>query len=144
MKERRNHRIPFRSFDAAEEVKEIIESIGNEASGQRSFATKKSALETLRKIGEILVLAPSTLGSEVQKQFQYGDYLRDAMVGILESMSLDEKQDMAEATDEKGRFLDKVIWIRNAFDDLCVMDLGPVVDLLRMHSKDMIPTKTLI
>lgn len=59
------------AFDAQEEVADSIRTIHKQASGECSFGTKKSAMETLRKMGKSIALAPSTLGSEVRKHFSH-------------------------------------------------------------------------
>ena len=52
------------------------------------------------------------------------------MYEILKHTTLFERQDMAEVTDEKGRFLDKVIWPKNELSGLCIMELDEVVEIM--------------
>lgn len=89
-------------------------------------------METLRKIGKSNALAPSTLGSEVQKHFSHDPCLKDAMLGILKDMDVFERQDMAEATDAKGRFLNNVTWLRDEFNSLSTMELDDVVQKMEL------------
>lgn len=119
----------------------MIEEIHEEATDERSFGTKKSALETMRKIDKSITLAPSTLGHEVRKHFQCEPCLEKGMIDILKSMNVHERQDMADSTDEKGSFLDKTISLRNKCDSLCIMEgLNDVVkcieDALEGHWTD--------
>jgi len=56
------------SGDAYQEVVNKIEDIRDRCPAHASYVTKYSALETLRKIGKIIIMSSdSTLGSEVRK-----------------------------------------------------------------------------
>jgi hypothetical protein len=85
-----------------------VKSIRRQAHADTSFGTRKSALETLRKIGKSIVLAPSTLGHEVLKQMQEDATLPEAMLAILASMTVEERLAAAHSADEKGSLLQKM------------------------------------
>ncbi|KAK6392198.1 hypothetical protein LTR65_003970 [Meristemomyces frigidus] len=120
-----------RAYDAKEEVDAYIASIEKQAHPDTSYGTKKSALETLRRIGKSIMLAPSTLGHEVIKHMQEDDALPNAMISILESMSVDERLRLADSSDEKGCFYDRVGELVADADDLCIFEeLSSVVELL--------------
>lgn len=120
------------SWAAVSEVKDCVESIRRQAIVlDSSFGTKKSALETLRKIGKSVTLAPSRLGSEVIKQFQYEDCVEDTMKAILLGISEDDIKKVAQAADEKGMFVDKVDELQASAAGLCIMEgLEEVLNIL--------------
>jgi hypothetical protein len=66
------------------EVQSDIAEIGEQA-GQSpaSFGTKKSALETLRKIGKTVILSGDTIGHRVRKRFQADGTFGNAMLQIV-------------------------------------------------------------
>lgn len=69
----------------------MIEQIRDEATCECSFGRKRSALETLRKIGKSITMVPSTLGHEVRKHFECDPCIQEGMLDILKSMNLEEK-----------------------------------------------------
>ena len=103
------------SRDATCDGMQIVGTILNGAQLDASFGTRKSALETLRKIGKSLMMAPSTLGSEVKKQLAYDPTLPDAMERILLEITVKQEQrlEVARSTDEKGSFIDKFVELQN-------------------------------
>lgn len=110
------------SWDAKAEVEDSISYIKKNAlKPNATFGTKQSALETLRKIGKSIVLAPSTLGSEVRKQFQRDDCLEEAMLDVLASLQIDQRKQIALAEDAKGKFVDKVDELWKTAGGLCIL-----------------------
>jgi type II secretory ATPase GspE/PulE/Tfp pilus assembly ATPase PilB-like protein len=70
-----------KAFEVLDDVTGMISTISQKASAQHtSFGTKRSALETLRKIGKTICLSGDTVGHEVRKQFQHESALEDAMI----------------------------------------------------------------
>lgn len=132
------------SFEARFRVIEIIDSIRKGAGVNCTFGTRNSALENLRKIGKSIVLTDDTLGSEVRKGFQCEDFLRDGMYEILKTMDVLERQQMAEATDKKGSFLDKVIWLNDELSRYCMPGLDDVVKTMEDALEDTGLTRMLI
>ncbi|KAK3647031.1 hypothetical protein LTR56_008197 [Elasticomyces elasticus] len=117
--------------DAFGDILGYIAQILKQAHPDTSYGTKKSALETLRKIGKSIVFASSTLGSEVRKQMGYDDSLSEAMKQILESMTIDERVKLSEETDEKGDFLSKVTELESSARGYCMFEgLEDVLGLL--------------
>lgn len=117
-----------RSWDATADVKSSIEYIRKNATkADATSPTKQSALETLRKIGKSVTLAPSTLGSEVQKQLGSDDCLERAMIEIVLSLNMAERKMVALSEDEKGRFVDKVEALWGESDGLCIFERLPEV-----------------
>ena len=93
-------------LDVSVNIREIVETIQKQTPAHSSFGTKKSALETLRKIGKSLVLRNhDTFGSELVKSLhQDGDPQEKVMLEIVDEMTEDEKARMRENTE----WLDKV------------------------------------
>ncbi|KAK4897552.1 hypothetical protein LTR27_004696 [Elasticomyces elasticus] len=117
--------------DAFGDILGYISQILKQAHPDTSYGTKKSALETLRKIGKSIVFASSTLGSEVRKQMGYDDSLSEAMKQILESMTIDERVKLSEETDEKGDFLSEVAELESSARGYCMFEgLEDVLGLL--------------
>lgn len=80
---------------AADEVRRCIDTIATQSRAPASFGTRRSGLETLRKIGKSVVLAGSageTLGREVVKLFQFDACLEDAMHRIARGFSAQERE----------------------------------------------------
>jgi hypothetical protein len=97
------------AYEVLAEATETITKIGDKASAQHtSFGTKRSALETLRKIGKTICLSGDVIGYEVRKQFQHESALEDAMSAIVAEMSVDECQEMCAIHDGRSSFLIKM------------------------------------
>ncbi|KAF2713782.1 hypothetical protein K504DRAFT_450428 [Pleomassaria siparia CBS 279.74] len=73
-----------------------------------SFGTRKSGMETLRHIGEIICTSNGVIPHEVIKNFQHDPALEDAMLAIITSMSLDERRTMAKHRDGESDFREKM------------------------------------
>lgn len=98
-----------KAWDVFRDVESKIEEIGEQAGGGRTFfGTKKSGLETLRKIGKTIALSEDTIGHEVRKQFQTNTALEDAMWLIVGQMSEEECQQMCDGHDGRSTFLAKM------------------------------------
>lgn len=117
--------------DAVHDLEEIIEKIENDVKEARpplSYESKKSALDTLCKIGDSIVGADSsTLGSEVQKSFQRDYQISGAMCSILKSMTAEERQRVAQS----GGLMEKVEDLEGSADGYgMTMELEKVLELL--------------
>ena len=108
--------------EAFSDVQDCINSIAKQATPDTSYGTKKSALETLRRIGKSICLGDGAIGHEVRKDFQRNPSLRDAMMGILESMDAAEVETLANSTDHKGTFLAKVTQLVAEANSYCIME----------------------
>ena len=82
------------SGKAFREVKKCIQTIALQCPPHANFGTKRSALETLRKIGKSICLSGDgdVVGHEVRKNFQYDTHLEDAMYEIVRSMAVSERE----------------------------------------------------
>lgn len=95
--------------DAYLSVSSEIQDIGNRCPAHASYVTKYSALETLRKIGKIILFSnDSTLGHEVQNSFFEDTVLEDTMLGIVEGMTTEERGDMIREPQEEMVWIDKL------------------------------------
>ena len=120
------------AFEVLESVTSTIRSIGDEASAQHtSFGTKRSALETLRKIGKTICLSGDVIGHEVRKQFGAETVLEDAMNAVVAKMSEEECEKMCAIHDGRSTFLQKMEELHQLAEDYCIFaDLGGVLDAL--------------
>ncbi|KAL9115577.1 MAG: hypothetical protein Q9187_007268 [Circinaria calcarea] len=81
-------------------ITETIGEIRAQCPRYSSFETKRSALETLRKIGGSICCGDGdTLGSEVIKWFQYDSCLEDTMLEIVKGMTEEEKERMRTSSE---------------------------------------------
>jgi hypothetical protein len=121
------------SFSVFSEVTSTIESIGSQAGLQHaSFGTKRSGLETLRKIGKTICMSSrDTLCHEVKKQFQHDSSFVEAMDGIVAVLTIEEREKMCNLHDWRSTFLQKMEELQGLADGHCVFEeLGQVVDKL--------------
>lgn len=83
-------------IEASVYAEETIANIRKQTLAHSSFGTKKSALETLRKIGKTIALGGmDEFGSEVISQLQEdGSPLESAMCDIVKEMKADERARM--------------------------------------------------
>ena len=80
------------SFGVYDDVVGCIKDIRKQCPVEASYGTKKSALETLRKIGKTVCLSGGdVIGSEVQKGFQGITRLEDTMYSIVQKMPQGER-----------------------------------------------------
>ena len=67
----------------------------------------------------------------MRKEFLYDSHLEEAEIGILESMTEDERDEMAQPEDEKGTFFEKVVVFRGLARGYDVSErVGKVVEPL--------------
>lgn len=86
----------------------IQESILGQIKQHSSFKSKKSALETLRKIGKTICFVDNEVVTE-DLEVEFGDgvtILEKGMMEILEDMTIEERAMMVEA--EGGSFIQKL------------------------------------
>ncbi|MCJ1282667.1 hypothetical protein MMC26_001992 [Xylographa opegraphella] len=112
--------------------KSCIMDIRRMCPAEASYGTKKSALETLRKIGKTgCVSGGDVIGSEVQKGFQWDACLEDTMFGIVQTMTQQER-DMIM----KGDFGVKLEELVELSKDYCLFEtLDEVLALLEGTEK---------
>ncbi|KAH7125216.1 hypothetical protein B0J11DRAFT_299952 [Dendryphion nanum] len=121
------------------EIRDIIETIGSEAGNKScSFATKRSGLETLRKIGKTILLSTNdAIGREVQEVFYYDPSLEVAMNDIIDTMDLNERDQMCDIHDGRSSFLDKMRDLQELADKCgCFAGLQKVMYELVVDSSD--------
>ncbi|CAM6103598.1 unnamed protein product [Calypogeia fissa] len=87
--------------DTVSKIQEYVETIGKSTPAHANLATKKSALETLRDIGETMLLGGGALGYEVRIQFQWNNCLEDTMLSIAKSMTMEEQKALMTPEFEK-------------------------------------------
>jgi len=126
------------SGDAYQEVVSKIEDIRDRCPVHASYVTKYSALETLRKIGKIIIMSSdSTLGSEVRKSFGEDSILEKTMQGILKGMTTEERQDMVREPQEEMIWIDKLKELEALAAGYCMFEgLAGVIFLLEGKGND--------
>ena len=83
------------------EVKGCWNNISDRCPKVASFETKKSALETLRKIGKSICLSDGAVGHEVRKDLQHDHDYVDVMRTIVEGLSQEETEALIPWCEEK-------------------------------------------
>jgi hypothetical protein len=80
---------------AGEVLTEVCETIEDSIAGlvhpYSSFATKQSAIVTLRKIGKTICLAEDYLGYEIRRRCQHDETLVKSMAAVLDAMTPQER-----------------------------------------------------
>lgn len=126
------------SGDAYQEVVTKIKDIRDRCPVHASYVTKYSALETLRKMGKIIILSSdSTLGSEVRKSFSDHSILEKTMRGIVDGMTNEERRDMVREPQEDTTWFDKLRELKVLAAEYCMFeDLAGVILLLEGNGND--------
>lgn len=124
------------SGEAVESVRKQIEDIGDRCLTHASYVTKYSALETLRKIGKIIILSSdSTLGREVRESFCEDSILEDTMLDIVNSMTSEELGDLMNEPQEDMAWMDKLKELDDLADGHSIFEgLKDVIQLLEETS----------
>ncbi len=117
--------------EAFDTVNDCIETIRKLTPTHASFGTKKSALETLRKIGKTICLSSNdVVGHEVQKNFEWNTCLERTMLRIAESMPVDERKKVLTT-----EFNEKLVELEKLGNDHCVFEkLADVREVLASSS----------
>lgn len=119
------------SFEVAFTVERKIRSIASQVKEDSSWGTKKSAIETLRKIAKTICLSGDCIGSEVRKQFQHNDALTESMLHVVNCMSIDERVEMCNVDDGRGPFSGKMEEVAKKWKSHCLCgDMDDVLDML--------------
>lgn len=81
-----------KAFDVFYDIKDDIRNIAQQAGRTASDATRRNALEGLRKVGKTVSLSGGdTLSHEVKKHFQGDQEMTDAMLSVVDAMSNEER-----------------------------------------------------
>jgi hypothetical protein len=107
--------------DAFREIQDTLRTIEDLAPAHASFGTKKSALETLRKIGKSICLGRTdVLGSEMIKSFQSDGAFVSIMLKIACSLSDEDKTRMMADEEFESKLTELEILSKNqyVFEDL--------------------------
>ena len=86
------------AFDA---VRNIVVRIVSNTHGNTTFATKRSAMHTLRKIGKSIMLSPGPAAEEVRRRCKSDTMLTDAMSTVAGCMSIEEKIRLSEESNRE-------------------------------------------
>lgn len=132
-----------KQFELAEgvmgKVVQSVRAIGNEVQIISSWETKKSAMETLRKITMVILDSSGVIADEIRKDFRYDSSVNDAFFKVVRTMDIEERERMCKVDDGSGPFSERLVdtvRICNAEDwNICV-GLDDVVDLLLESVED--------
>ncbi|MCJ1235367.1 hypothetical protein MMC14_003335 [Varicellaria rhodocarpa] len=116
------------SGNAFREVRDCIETIATGCPPHASFGTKRSALETLRKIGKSICLSGdgNVVGDAVRSTFQWMTQLEDTMYKIAISMTVSERDTLM-----KTQFKSKLYELEKLGKSDCLYEnLSKVIDLM--------------
>ncbi|KAI1809530.1 hypothetical protein GGS20DRAFT_571557 [Poronia punctata] len=81
--------------EAVGQIERYIRTIADKAHVRSSIGRKLSAVETLAKIGKLILLAEGTFGSEVRECYKWDGTLADVMLRIVEFMTPKERRVVA-------------------------------------------------
>ena len=120
------------SGDALHSVVKVIKEIRKQCPAHVSLNTKFSALETLRKIGKTIALsAGDVVAHEVQKDFQRDSILEDTMMGIIQSMTPEERESTSSEPHEDVTWIEKLAELKEIADERCLFeDMAGVIEML--------------
>lgn len=112
------------SGEAAQKIEECFETIRIRCPKTANFRTKKSALETLRKIGKSICLSIGVVGREIRKDYEHGGELIPVMLDIAQNLTDQEREELEPWCNEK------LVELQEIADGHCIFeDLGEVIDL---------------
>lgn len=124
------------AFGSKENIVDIIRTLHKHADCECSYETKVHALDAYWHIGQDICFVSSTLDSEIRKCLQSASCLEDAMLVVLEGLSFEEKQWVADMGNEIGTFFDQVIELRNNCAECSIISgLYQVIDVLDSASE---------
>ncbi|QDS76061.1 hypothetical protein FKW77_005717 [Venturia effusa] len=125
--------------DVMQDIKDSLETIGNQVQPFSSWETKRSAMETLRKITGVILDSSGVIADEIRKDFRYDGSVNDAFLKVVRTMSHEERARMCKMDDGTGPFSDRLVeTVRmcNAEDWGICGGLDTVVDLLLESVED--------
>lgn len=125
--------------DVMGKVVDSVRTIGDEVQTISSWETKKSAMETLRKLTMVILDSSGVIADEIRKDFRYDSSVNDAFLKVARTMSTEERARMCKVDDGGGPFSDRLVdtvRICNAGDwNICV-GLDNIVDMLLESVED--------
>lgn len=125
--------------DVMRKVVDSLRTIGKEVQPISSWETKRSAMETLRKITMVLLDSSGIIADEIRKDFRYDSSVNDAFLKVVRTMDTEEKIRMCKVDDGGGPFSDRLVdtvRICNAEDWNICEGLDDIVDLLLESIED--------
>ena len=116
-----------RAWDAVETIEACFKAIRKACPEYASYGTKKSGLETCRKIGKSICLSDGVIGAEVRKSFQEANVLEETRMWIARTLNQDERDRLMN--DEFGGKLKELVKLS---DTNCVLPgLSEVLSLMQ-------------
>lgn len=126
--------------DVCEEIRECLATIETAVRAQGSaLGTRRSAVETVRKIAKTLLLSEGTVGDEVRKELLLREDSGDGnssivsiTVGAVVSMTSAERIALGKREDEKGMLVEKMKWVKVEADKAGLEGLRGLGDAIEM------------
>jgi hypothetical protein len=112
------------------QVQDCINKIDKGAGDMASFGTKKSAVETLRKIGKSVCLTREVIGKEVRQEYQSGRGVDGVMLRILGGMTAEERASIGT------EFVDKCGELWAEAQGYCIFGKMPQVIAMLVGNED--------
>lgn len=121
-------------YDMAEEaessVRDCIHTIEKGCPPYASFKTLQSGLETLIKIGKMIIVSSNTISHEVRIGFRNDRTLEDTMIRIVNAMT-DLERDTLVSQGPNGAWIENLEDLEDLANEHCIFEgLGDVVRLL--------------
>ena len=115
-----------------------IKDIRDRSPAHANLSTKVNALETLRKIGKTIALsAGDTMAREIRLSFQRNSILEDTMMGIVQSMTAEERETTSYEPHEDVTWIEKLEELKGIADGYSLFEsLDEVLELLAPGSGD--------
>lgn len=122
--------------EVVEEALEYVDEIIAKAKPDSPLQTRRSAVETLRKIMKTVILTDGVAGDEMRTQQRRDNRMEQCIVELLTSMTPEERIAMGAKVEKEETFLEKVQWIREHQDKSNdrMYRLGDVVTMLKSGS----------
>lgn len=131
-----------KQFDASGEalhsILSKIKDIRDRCPAHANLSTKVNALETLRKIGKSIALsAGNTMAHEIRLSFRHNSILEDTMMGIVQSMTAEEREITSYEPHEDVTWIEKLEELKRTADGYGLFEsLDEVLELLAPSSGD--------
>ena len=106
------------SGEASQNIEACFESIERRCPEYANFETRKSALETLRKIAKSICLSSGIVPHEVKKDYQYGGSLVPVVLKIAKSLTGEEIEKLRPWCSDKLVELQGIATSNGIFEDL--------------------------
>lgn len=126
------------SGDAYHSVKGTIKDIKGKCPAHAGFETKVNALEALRKIGKVIALSGGdVIAKEIHKSFYGETDLEKTMLGIVQSMTPEERETTSNEPHKDTTWIEKLMELKDLADEAYMFEgLYEVINTLAPQEHD--------